>query len=193
MYIIAGLGNPGLKYHHTRHNAGFETIDRLAEEWRIPIRKKEFQSKTGTGVIDGKKVILVKPETYMNNSGEAIGEIARYYHADPESEVLIFCDDIMQDCGRLRIREKGSDGGHNGLKSIIRCLGTEKFLRIRVGVGRLAPGGDMIAHVLGRPSREDRKKIGKAEQDACEAVPLLLEGRIGDAKNQFNGIRETAE
>lgn len=185
MYMIVGLGNPGLRYRHTRHNAGFEAIDLVAKTHNISIRKKEKNALTGTGIIEGEKVLLVKPLTYMNASGESVGPLASYYGVTPE-DVLVLCDDVMQDCGGLRIRRSGSAGGHNGLKSLIAHLGSEGFPRIRIGVGKLAPGDDMVAHVLGRMSKSDREAYSHAIDEVPKAVELVISGEIEQAMNSYN-------
>lgn len=187
MILIAGLGNPGSKYEHTRHNAGFDTIDQLAARHGIEINRSERKALSGQGVIEGQKVILIKPQTFMNLSGEAVGDFASFYKLDPATQVVIFSDDVELDCGRIRIRKKGSAGGHNGLKNIIEHLGTDQFVRIRVGVGRLAPHGDMIAHVLGRMSSDDRKRFDEASIHACEACELIVKGDVDAAMNKYNG------
>ena len=135
MYIIAGLGNPDRQYEGTRHNAGFDVIDRIADKYNIAVDTKKHRALIGKGVIEGRKVILAKPQTYMNLSGESIRSMADYYKIDPEHELVVIYDDINLEPGQLRIREKGSAGGHNGIKNIIACLGTQVFPRIRVGVG----------------------------------------------------------
>ncbi|MCR4797897.1 MAG: aminoacyl-tRNA hydrolase [Lachnospiraceae bacterium] len=185
MYMIAGLGNPGLKYRHTRHNAGFDALDVMAKEYGIPIKKREKNGITGTGVIGGEKVLLVKPQTFMNNSGECIGALASFYKVEP-SHVIVLSDDIQLDYGKLRIRRKGSAGGHNGLKSIIAHLHTEEFPRIRIGVGKMEPGDDQITHVLTRPLKNDRKLMEEAFSNATAAVELLLQGKIDEAMGKYN-------
>ncbi len=186
MFIIVGLGNPGLRYRRTRHNAGFEAIDRIAKAYGISIKKKDKKALTGSGNIAGQKVLLVKPLTYMNNSGEAVGPIASYYGVSPE-DVFVLVDDVMQDCGGIRIKRSGSAGGHNGLKSLISHLGTESFPRVRIGVGKLAVGDDMISHVLGHPSRADRAKINEAISDMPDIAELLVTGKMDEAMNRYNG------
>ena len=186
MYIIVGLGNPGLRYHHTRHNAGFEAVDMVAKTFNIGIRKKEKRALTGAGTIAGERVLLVKPQTFMNNSGEAVGPLASYYGVDPD-HVIVISDDVMQDCGGIRIRAKGSAGGHNGLKSIISHLGTEAFPRIRIGVGRLPVGVDMVAHVLGKLRGEDKKRLAAAVADVPGIIELLVTGNLERAMNDYNG------
>ena len=191
MIIIAGLGNPGLKYRKTRHNAGFEVIDILARQYNIPVKKKDRQSLCGQGMIGGAKVTLVKPMTYMNNSGESIASWVRYYQCDPASELIVLSDDVTLEPGYLRIRRKGSAGGHNGLKSIIACLGTQEFTRIRIGVGSQEPGEDMIGHVLGRMRREDRLALEGAQEHAAEACILMVDGEFDRAMNQYNKRKES--
>ena len=187
MYMIAGLGNPGLKYSHTRHNAGFDAIDVLAKKYNISIKKKECRALTGTGVIDGVKVLLVKPQTFMNLSGEALHALSEYYGIDPETELLVISDDVALDVGKMRIRKKGSAGGHNGLKNIIALFHTESFARLRIGVGKLEPGDDMIQHVLRRPVSEDRKLLKDVYEKAAEAIALIVSGEIDKAMSLYNG------
>jgi PTH1 family peptidyl-tRNA hydrolase len=186
MKIIAGLGNPGLKYRHTRHNAGFDAIDYLAGENGITVRKNEFRGLTGRGRINGIEVILVKPQTFMNNSGECLGEMMKYYNLDPEKDLIVVSDDVMLDPGKVRIRKKGSAGGHNGLKSIIQCTGTQNFLRLRLGVGKLPEDGDMVAHVLGRLRKDDRIKFEETLEKVPEIIGLMIEEKVDEAMNRFN-------
>jgi PTH1 family peptidyl-tRNA hydrolase len=186
VYLIAGLGNPGSKYEKTRHNAGFDALDVLAGRYGIRVNKREHRALTGSGRIAGKRVLLIKPLTYMNLSGEAIREIADYYRVDVSERLIVLSDDVNLAPGRIRIREKGSAGGHNGLKDIIDRTGTEAFTRVRIGVGDKLPGHDMIAHVLGRFSAEDRKAVEEAFEHAADAVELILDGRIQEAMNKFH-------
>ena len=186
MFVIAGLGNPGKDYEKTRHNAGFCCIDVLASRYNINIRENEHKALVGKGYIEGQKVILVKPQTYMNNSGEAIREITDYYKVDPESELLILYDDISLDVGMLRIRDKGSAGGHNGIKSIISHLGTQNFLRIKIGVGDKVPQGDLVDHVLGHFNVDDSKMMKEAFEKGAEAAVMLLGGDLEKAMNIYN-------
>ena len=186
MYIIAGLGNPGLRYKNTRHNAGFEAVDRVAKVYNIRIKKKEKKALTGSGIIEGQKVLLVKPQTYMNRSGDAVGELAAYYGVSPEN-VIVLVDDVMQDAGGLRIKRSGSAGGHNGLKSLIACLGTEGFPRVRIGVGKLPPGVDMVGHVLGHLRGEDKKKVTETVLKVPDVIGLMVSGGIDNAMNKYNG------
>ena len=186
MFVIAGLGNPGKDYEKTRHNAGFRCIDVLASRYNINIRENEHKALVGKGYIEGQKVILVKPQTYMNNSGEAIREITDYYKVDPESELLILYDDISLDVGMLRIRDKGSAGGHNGIKSIISHLGTQNFLRIKIGVGDKVPQGDLVDHVLGHFNADDSKMMKETFEKGAEAAVMLLGGDLEKAMNIYN-------
>ena len=187
MYVIAGLGNPGLSYRHTRHNIGFDAIDAIAKRYSVRLSKGEFRSKTGNGVISGEKVILVKPQTYMNKSGEAIGPLLDYYKADPRTQLIVVSDDVNLDAGRLRIRKKGSAGGHNGLKDIIRHCGTEDFMRIRIGAGKVPIGQDMVSFVLGRNDRSERALLESAFERAADAVETIIGHGIDEAMNRFNG------
>ena len=186
MYIIAGLGNPGLRYAHTRHNAGFEAVERLGEKYRISISTKKFQALCGTGVIEGQKVILAKPQTYMNLSGESIRSLLDYYKVDEEQELLVIYDDISLDVGQLRIREKGSAGGHNGIKNIISHLGGQVFPRIKVGVGEKPKGYDLADYVLGHFSKAEREIMDEGYDRAVRAAELIISGRIDEAMNEYN-------
>ncbi len=191
MILIAGLGNPTLRYKKTRHNIGFDTIDRVADTYGIRISRKECKALTGSGMIAGQKVLLVKPQTYMNLSGESIRDLVQFYKLDPETEVVILYDDIHLPPGQLRIRTKGSAGGHNGIKNIIQHLGTEKFSRIRIGVGEVPPGRDQVSHVLSRFSREERKDIDAGMENAVQAVELVVAGRADEAMNRYNRKNHT--
>ena len=187
MYVIAGLGNPGLSYRHTRHNIGFDAIDVIAKKYSIKLSKSEFKAKTGTGVISGEKVILVKPQTYMNLSGEAIGPLIKYYKADPTKDLIVISDDVALEAGRIRIRKKGSAGGHNGLKDIIKHCGTEEFIRLRIGVGKPPVGQDMVSFVLGRNGKDERALLEDAFERAAEAAAVIMERGVDCAMNRFNG------
>ena len=169
MYIIAGLGNPTREYEKTRHNVGFDTIDVLADRLNTSVDEKKFKGLYGKGIIAGEKVILLKPQTFMNLSGESVREAADFYKVDPEHIIVIY-DDISLDVGQLRIRKKGSAGGHNGIKNIIAHLGTQEFPRIKMGVGDKPPRMDLADYVLSRFSKEDREKMEQAFKDAAEAV-----------------------
>lgn len=186
MYIIAGLGNPTTQYDHTRHNIGFDTITYLADRYHITMSTKKFQAICGTGVIEGQKVLLLKPQTYMNLSGNSIGEAVNFYKLDPATEVIVIYDDIALDPGYIRVRKKGSAGGHNGIKDIIAHLGTQEFQRIRVGVGEKPKDYDLAAYVLGHFTAEDRKKVEEAIAQAADAVELMVQDRTDEAMNLYN-------
>ena len=186
-FIVAGLGNPERKYTLTRHNSGFLCVDALAEKHGFEVKKLKFHSLFVDTVINGHRVIVLKPQTYMNNSGEAIGECAKFYKIPPEKVIVIF-DDISLDVGKLRIRRKGSDGGHNGIKSIVNHLGSSDFPRIKIGVGKKPhPDYDLKDWVLGEFSKEDQKVLIPALQNAADAVSLLLDGETDKAMNLYNG------
>ena len=186
MYIIAGLGNQTKEYEGTRHNVGFDVIDRLSERYNIDVTTEKHRALIGKGMIAGQKVILVKPQTYMNLSGESIRSVIDYYKVDPETELLVIYDDISLGVGQLRIRAKGSAGGHNGIKSIIARCGTQNFMRIKVGVGEKPAGWGLADHVLGRFSPEDREKFDDAVKEAVDAVTLMVQDRIDEAMNRYN-------
>ena len=186
MFIIAGLGNPTLAYQGTRHNVGFDVIDALASQYNIPVDRRKNRSLIGKGIIEGQKVILVKPQTYMNQSGESVGALVDYYKVDEEKEIIVIYDDVSLDVGQLRIRKKGSAGGHNGIKSIISHLGTEVFPRIKVGVGEKPKGYDLASYVLGHFSKEDREIIEEGYQKAIRAVTMIMNGRTDAAMNEYN-------
>ena len=185
-FVIVGLGNPGDKYEKTRHNAGFRTVDLIANELKAAQWKNKFQSLIADAEYDGKKLLLVKPLTFMNNSGAAVSEIVNFYKLPTES-LIVISDDISMDAGRLRIRASGSHGGHNGLKDIIELLGTDAIARIKVGMGQKPhPEYDLANWVLGKPSAEDEKKITEAESLAAKAVLTTVTKGIGAAMNSFN-------
>ena len=186
MYIIAGLGNPTKEYEHTRHNVGFDVIDLIADAYDIDINEKKHKALTGKGVIDGQKVILAKPQTFMNLSGESVRELVDYYKVDAKSELIVIYDDISLDVGQIRIRKKGSAGGHNGMKNIILHLGHDEFVRIKVGVGDKPKEYDLADFVLGRFTREDRIEVEKAGHNALESVRLIMKQETDAAMNQFN-------
>ena len=186
MYVIAGLGNPGSKYEKTRHNVGFQVIDRLASKYHIDMNTKKHKAICGTGVIEGVKVLLVKPQTFMNLSGESIREAVDFYKVDPETEFLVIYDDISLAPGHLRIRKKGSAGGHNGIKNIILHLGTQVFPRVRVGVGEKPEGYDLADYVIGHFSKEEQVLMDEGYAHAVHAVEMILEGDISAAMNEYN-------
>ena len=186
MYLIAGLGNPTRQYEHTRHNIGFDVMDALAEKYNISINEKKHRALIGKGMIDGQKVILAKPQTYMNLSGESLVELIHYYKIDPEKELIVIYDDISFAPGNLRIRQSGSAGGHNGVKSIIKCLDTQKFMRIKGGVGEKPKDWDLADFVLGHFSTQEREDLEGAIQRAMEAVSYMVNGEVEKAMNQYN-------
>lgn len=186
MFVIVGLGNPTAQYEGTRHNAGFDVIDVLAEKYNISVDARKCRAFCGKGVIAGQKVLLVKPQTYMNLSGESVGGIVNYYKIDPESDLLVIYDDISLDVGQLRIRKKGSAGGHNGIKSIIAHLGTTVFPRIKVGVGEKPKNYDLADYVLGHFSKQERELMEEGYEHASDAVEQIVQGEIEAAMNVFN-------
>ena len=185
MYLIAGLGNPTREYEKTRHNVGFEAIDILADKAGTTVTEKKHKALYGKGYIGGQKVILAKPQTYMNLSGESIREIADFYKIEPEN-IIILCDDINLSEGQLRIRLKGSAGGHNGLKNIISHLGTQEFPRIRIGVGEKPRGMDLADYVLGRLPKEQQAVMEEAYRDAADAACMMIEEGADAAMNHYN-------
>ena len=186
MYIIAGLGNPTLQYEGTRHNVGFDVIDTLADKYNISVDARKSRAFIGKGMIEGQKVILVKPQTYMNLSGESIRGLGDYYKIDVEHELLVIYDDISLDVGQLRIRKKGSAGGHNGIKNIIANLGTQNFPRIKVGVGEKPKKYDLADYVLSHFSKAERELMEEGYQKAVKAVEMLLDGEMEAAMNEYN-------
>ncbi len=191
MFIIAGLGNPTAKYEGTRHNAGFSVVDVLADKYDIHVTSIEHKALAGKGMIGSEKVILVKPQTYMNLSGDSIREFAEYYKIDVSSELIVISDDVELPVGYIRVRERGSAGGHNGLKSIIENLGTERFRRVRVGVGKKPEYMDLADHVLGHIPPGELDTFREGCESAASAVELLLEDRLSEAMNRYNRKVET--
>ena len=188
MYIIAGLGNPTMQYEGTRHNAGFDVIDALADKYNISVDGRKNRAYIGKGIIEGQKVLLVKPQTYMNLSGESIGGLVDYFKIDEEQNLIVIYDDISLSPGQIRIRKKGSAGGHNGIKSLINELGTQEFQRIRVGVGKKPVHYDLADWVLGHFKKEEREVMDKSVQLSAEAVESILDKGIGFAMNMYNGL-----
>jgi PTH1 family peptidyl-tRNA hydrolase len=186
MVIIAGLGNPTKEYENTRHNIGFMAIDALADKYNIHVMDCKHKALIGKGIIGGTKVILAKPLTYMNLSGEAIRAIVDYYKVDPTSELIVIYDDISLDVGQLRIRKKGSAGGHNGIKNIIAHLGDDTFLRIKIGVGEKPKGYDLADYVLENFSKEDLEVMRESLEKVDGAVNLMLEDKVDAAMNEYN-------
>lgn len=190
MFIIAGLGNPTNKYKNTRHNAGFDAIDFLSEYYNIKIDKSAFNGSFGDGYINGEKLILLKPETYMNNSGECIGKIVRYYNLNPKQDLCIISDDVTLSSGRIRVRDKGRHGGHNGLKSIINHLGTDEFIRVRMGVGIFNQSeiDDLSSFVLSKMPKDERTHFDELLNKLPDLITLLVNQDIQGAMNKFNGL-----
>jgi PTH1 family peptidyl-tRNA hydrolase len=190
MYVIAGLGNPTKEYENTRHNIGFMAIDYLADKYGISLLECKHKALMGKGVINGNKVVLVKPLTYMNLSGEAIRSVIDYYKVDETEELIVIYDDISLDVGQLRIRKKGSAGGHNGIKNIIAHLGHDTFKRIKIGVGEKPKGYDLADYVLGHFTGDELKIMNESFKDVDSAVNLMLEGEVDKAMNDFNAKKK---
>jgi len=186
MYIIVGLGNPGKQYTHTRHNVGFDTIDILADKYRININDKKHKALYGKGTIENQKVILVKPQTFMNLSGESVRAFIDYYKVDEQEELIIIYDDISLEPGQLRLRVKGSAGGHNGIKSIIRHLGGQVFKRVKVGIGEKPRCYDLADYVLSRFSKAERELVDDSLERAADAVVKMITGNMEAAMNEYN-------
>lgn len=186
MYLIAGLGNPGRKYEKTKHNVGFEVIDELIERYHVPYGGLDRKALYGKTVIGGQKCILIKPMTYMNLSGEAVRAYLDYYRMNPETDLIVIYDDIDLDPGQLRIRKKGSAGGHNGMKNIIAMTDTDAFARIRVGTGAKPKNWDLADYVLAPFGKDERKAVDEAEKNAADAVELIVQGDMDRAMNLFN-------
>ena len=186
MYIIAGLGNPDRKYVNTRHNIGFEVIDAIAEKNDIVLGEKKHKAVIGKGMVAGQKVILVKPVTYMNLSGESIRSVIDFYKADEKSELIVISDDISLDVGQTRIRKRGSAGGHNGLKNIILHLGHDSFIRVRMGVGDKPPKLDLADYVLGHFLPEEREAVRESVRNAALAIETVIAEGPDSAMNKYN-------
>lgn len=193
MYVVAGLGNPGRRYEGTRHNMGFETVDILSRKTGIPVGTDKMRALMGTGFVGNEKVILVKPQTYMNLSGTAVAPIVKFYKADPAGQLIVVSDDIDLPAGHLRIRKSGSAGGHNGLKDLIACLGTQDFIRVRIGVGRKPEGWDLADYVLSRFTPAEQRCIDEAEAAAAEAVLMIMKEGVDAAMNRYNAFRPSSE
>ncbi len=188
MYLIAGLGNPGTEYAATRHNIGFDMVTYLSDKYSIPLRSREGKAIVGKGMIEGEKVMLAQPQTYMNLSGESVRALMDYYKLSLEDLVVIY-DDISLSVGQVRIRPKGSAGGHNGIKNIIQHLGTQEFSRIKIGVGAKPEQGDLVKHVLGRFGKEEDAKIRDVFALAESGLLALMQYDVATAMNKVNGIR----
>lgn len=185
-YVIAGLGNPGLEYENTRHNAGFSTLDKLAAKLGTEIKRMQFKGKTADVTIEGKRCLLLKPTTYMNNSGESVVQALDFYKLGVDRLIVVF-DDISLEPGKLRIRRKGSHGGHNGIRSICELLGDDNFMRIKMGVGKKPhPDYDLAKWVLGKFPKEAAEAFDSAAENACECLGLMVQGKVDEAMNRFN-------
>ena len=185
MYLIIGLGNPEEEYSKTRHNMGFNAINKIADQYGIKVNKSKFQGLYESAIIEGKKVMLIKPQTYMNLSGECIKQFVDFYKI-PNEDILVIYDDMDIEPGKIKIRKKGGAGGHNGMKSIIKMLGTEEFARIRTGIGRPKHSGDYINYVIGAIPEEEIPKLDEGVEKAKEAVIEILKNGIDSAMNKLN-------
>lgn len=185
MYLIIGLGNPESDYANTRHNMGFNVINKLAEKYNIEVKKNKFKALFGSGEMEGQKVILVKPQTFMNLSGEAVAQFVNFYKVQDE-KILVIYDDVDTEPGKIRIRKFGSAGTHNGMKSIVQCLSTDKFPRIRVGIGKPHGFKDMIAHVIGGIEEEEKQILEEGVNKAKEAVIEIMKNNLDLAMNKYN-------
>lgn len=186
MFIIVGLGNPKKEYENTRHNIGFDVLDIIAEENGISVTESKHKALIGKGYIEGNKVVLAKPKTFMNLSGESVRALIDYYKIEEETELIVIYDDVSLDVGQLRIRKKGSAGGHNGIKSVIAHLGHDTFMRIKMGVGEKPKGYDLADYVLGHFSKTERAIMDEGGQKAALAVKLMIVGKIEEAMNRYN-------
>ncbi len=186
LYLIVGLGNPGREYEKTRHNVGFQVVDLLADRYKISLSRTKFKSVYGETSINGKKIILAKPQTFMNCSGESVAEITRFYKI-PTEKVIVIYDDMSLEIGRLRIRPKGSAGGHNGIKNIIAHLSSEEFPRIKIGIGK--PKGEWVNHVLGSFSQEEEEKLLETYKIVFLAVETIITKGTDEAMNKYNSFK----
>lgn len=186
MYMIVGLGNPTREYENTRHNIGFDVVDAIAEKYDISVLEKKHKALIGKGFIDGKKVILAKPLTYMNLSGESVRELVDYYKIEETEELIVIFDDVSLDVGQLRIRKKGGAGGHNGVKNIIRQLGHDTFMRIKMGVGEKPKGCDLADYVLGHFTEKERKIMDESVERSVDAAKMMLFDGADAAMNVYN-------
>ena len=186
MYLIAGLGNPAAKYEKTRHNIGFDVIDAVADRYNIHVTEKKSKAYCGSGYMEGQKVLLVKPQTFMNLSGDSIAPLMKFYKLDPADQMIIIYDDISLEPGNLRIRRKGSAGGHNGIKDIIAKTGSDQFSRIKVGVGQKPADWALADYVLSRFSTGERCLVDEAVMEAVEALGLMVQGETDEAMNRYN-------
>ena len=186
MYIIVGLGNPDRQYQNTRHNIGFDVIDVIAAKNNITVGERKHKALIGKGFVGGQKVVLVKPQTYMNLSGESVRDVIDFYKIDEKNELIVISDDVSLDVGQIRIRKKGSAGGHNGLKNIILHLGHDEFQRVKMGVGEKPRGYDLADYVLGHFSKEEREIMDESAGRAAAAVEMMIAEGADAAMNQYN-------
>lgn len=186
MFIIVGLGNPTKEYEGTRHNVGFAVIDAIADKYNISVTERKNRAFCGKGIIEGQKVLLSKPQTYMNLSGESVRGLLDFYKIDGESELIVIYDDVSLDVGQIRIRKKGSAGGHNGIKNIISHLGSDVFQRIKVGVGEKPKEYDLADYVLGHFSKAEKEVMEDSYMQVVAAIEMILQGEIDAAMNRFN-------
>lgn len=185
-FLVVGLGNPDKKYTFTRHNSGFLCVDMLAEKYGFAVNKLKFKSLLGDAEIGGHRCLVLKPQTFMNLSGEAVRDAAQFYKIPPERIIVLF-DDISLDVGKIRIRRKGTDGGHNGIKNIIYHLNSDRFPRIKIGVGKKPhPDYDLADWVLSEFKKDEETPLKDALEHACAALELMLDGKIDEAMNQYN-------
>jgi peptidyl-tRNA hydrolase, PTH1 family len=185
MYLIIGLGNPEAEYSRTRHNMGFDVINKLASKYNIEVNRKKFNSLYGKGEIEGQKVVLVKPQTYMNLSGDAVGQFVSFYKVEP-NEILVIYDDLDVEKGIIKIRKKGGPGTHNGMKSVVSELATDEFPRIRVGIGEKEKAKNMIDFVIKKVDDETYSELEKGIEKAADSIPEILKNGIDMAMNKFN-------
>ena len=186
MYIIVGLGNPDRKYQNTRHNIGFDVIDVIADKNHITVGERKHKALIGKGIVGGQKVVLVKPQTYMNLSGESVREVIDFYKIDEKNELIVISDDVSLDVGQIRIRKKGSAGGHNGLKNIILHLGHDEFQRVRMGVGEKPEDYDLVDYVLGHFPKEEREIMDESAGRAADAIEVMITDGADAAMNRYN-------
>ena len=187
MFLIVGLGNPSAKYEKTRHNVGFDVIDALADKYNIEVKEKKAKALCGSGYIEGQKVILVKPQTFMNLSGDSVAPLMNFYKLDPAEDLIVVYDDINLEPGYIRIRKKGSAGGHNGIKDIIAKTGSDQFSRVKVGVGHKPADWDLADFVLSRFSKEERANLEDAIKDTMDALVHMIQDETDEAMNKYNG------